>query len=83
LEIDQVPVSSVLFFENNDELLLYNSGFNPAYKQYSVGLLLKSLLIKYAIKTEKKRVDFLRGGERYKYDLGSQDRFLYSAVIDL
>lgn len=83
LTIENKHVASVFMFVNDTDLLLYNSGFDPAYKYYSVGLLIHAYLIKHAIKEKKKIYDFLRGNERYKYDLGAVDMPLYHISIPL
>lgn len=77
LSLNNSVSASVLLFENTDQVLMYNSGYDPEQKFYSVGLLLKAWIIKYAIESGKKVVDFLRGNERYKYDLGAKDVKLY------
>jgi len=83
LFIDNVPAASVLFFESKDRMLLYNSGYDPEQKYYSVGLLLIAQLIHHAIDNKKKVFDFLRGNERYKYDLGGKDVKLYKFIFTL
>lgn len=65
--------AAVLCFRGEDETLLYNSGYDPAYREFSVGLLSKALALQRAIEQGKKRFDFLRGHERYKYELGAVD----------
>lgn len=70
-------IAATLSFIFGGEVLLYNSGFDATYNNLSPGLLLKVNLIKRAIENGKKRFDFLRGGERYKYDLGGRERKLY------
>lgn len=81
LFINNEPAASVFYFENEEEILLYNSGYNPEQKYYSPGLLLIAHLIKFAIENRKKRFDFLRGGERYKYDLGGKDTRLFQFIF--
>jgi len=83
LKLEDKPVASVMTFESDEEVWLYNSGFDPEFSYYSVGLLLKSYKIKKAIESGKRRYDFLRGSERYKYELGGVDRQLYKIVIEL
>lgn len=77
LSIEEKEVSSVLVFENDEQILLYNSGFDPSFGYYSVGLLGKAFILKHTIKEEKHVYDFLRGNERYKYDLGAHDLPLF------
>lgn len=83
LTLNNTVAASVLLFENDEQVLLYNSGYDPEQKFYSVGLLLKAWIIKYAIESNKKVVDFLRGNERYKYDLGARDVKLYRFTVNL
>ncbi|MBI3977706.1 MAG: GNAT family N-acetyltransferase [Chloroflexi bacterium] len=73
LEIGGVRAAAAVSFETEREVLLYNSGYDPAFAHLSIGLLLKALGVKGAIERGKSRYDFLRGNERYKYDLGARD----------
>lgn len=77
LQYEGRMISAVLFFDYNNEYLLYNSGFDPQYLYLSPGVVSKTLLIKEAIEKGKKKLDFLRGNEKYKYDLGGIKRNLY------
>ena len=43
MELNGERVASAICFDYGKARLLYNSGFNPAYSYYSVGLLLKAL----------------------------------------
>lgn len=83
LSIEGKPAAAIFYFETDTELLLYNSGYDPAQKFYSVGLLLTAHLIRKSIEEHKKNFDFLRGNERYKYDLGGKDERLYRFVFHL
>ncbi len=74
-------VAAVVCFRTEDELLLYNSGYDPAYAGLSVGLLSKALALERAIQLGYKRFDFLRGAEPYKYDLGARDFRVYRCLI--
>jgi len=77
LALDGQRVAATLCVEHGDELWLYNSGFDRDYAQQSVGLALKAFCIEDAIARGKRKVDFLRGREPYKYDLGAQDVPVY------
>jgi CelD/BcsL family acetyltransferase involved in cellulose biosynthesis len=74
-------VAGVLCFRDDTNVLLYNSGYDPAYREYSVGLLSKALVLRKAIEEGKKSFDFLRGAEPYKYDLGARDVNVYRCII--
>ena len=81
MEIEGEKVASVLCFDYDSKRFLYNSGFNPEYGYFSVGLLLKAMSLKSAIEDNKIYYDFLRGDESYKYHLGGMDQHLYNMVI--
>ena len=81
LELDGVRVAACINFDYGDAYLLYNSGYDPAYSQLSVGFINKAWSIKDAIESGKRTFDFLRGTERYKYDLGAEDRSIYTIRI--
>jgi len=70
LELDAEPVAASMCFDFNSARHLYNSGFDPRFRSLSVGLMCKILSIKDAIETGRKRYDFLKGAETYKYRLG-------------
>lgn len=65
----------------NGSLLLYNSGFDPAVREASPGVVLLARCIEGAIRDGMREYDFLRGRERYKYDLGGRDRVVYRATV--
>ena len=77
LRYNNENIAAILLLFQKNEMLLYNSGFEPKYSYLSPGLTLKAYSIKEAIERGIKWYDFLRGGERYKYDLGGKERKLY------
>lgn len=81
MELAGSPVAASLCFDYGPSRLLYNSGYNPDFSYYSVGLLLNALCLRDAIDQDKKYFDFLRGPEPYKYHLGGQDHTLYQMVV--
>ena len=81
LEVGDVRVASCICFDYADAYLLYNSGYDPEYSFLSVGLLNKAFCIKEAIEMGRETFDFLRGTERYKYDLGGNNSSVYQMLI--
>jgi CelD/BcsL family acetyltransferase involved in cellulose biosynthesis len=73
LEFNASPVAAVMCFDYEDNIYLYNSGYDPQYSSLSVGLLSKVLCIRDSIERGKKRFDFLKGREAYKYRLGGRE----------
>ena len=80
LEVGGRRVASCICFDYDGAYLLYNSGYDPDYASLSVGLLNKALCIQEAIERGRVRFEFLRGSERYKYNLGAVDRIVYRMV---
>lgn len=81
LDVDGKRVACAICFDCWDHFHLYNSGYDPDYASLSVGLLCKAFCIREGILEGKRRFDFLRGAEPYKYDLGGQDVPIYRCVI--
>ena len=81
LEIEGQVVATSLCFDYDESRLLYNSGYNPEFSYYSVGLLLNAICLRDAIEGGAHYFDFLRGPEPYKYHLGGQNHILYQMVV--
>ena len=81
LEVEGRPVATSLCFDYASSCLLYNSGYDPEYGFYSVGLLLNALCLREAIERGIEYFDFLRGSESYKHHLGGRPRNLYQMVV--
>ena len=74
-------VASVFQFRSGGALLLYNSGYDPAHRAANPGLVLIARSIGQAVDEGCTEYDFLRGTERYKYDLGGVDRVVYRLTV--
>lgn len=75
------PLATFITLEWDGTVGLYNSGFHPDRAALSPGLVLLGHVIRDAIVRGKRRFDFLRGEERYKYDFGPQPEDLYRVTI--
>lgn len=78
-----VDVASVFQFRTDHALLLYNSGYDPAHRAAHPGLVLIARSIGQAVDEGCTEYDFLRGRERYKYDLGGVDRVVYRLTVSV
>ena len=74
LRVNAKPAAAVFCFDAGTHLYMYNSGYDPAYSNLSVGIVSKALVLQWAIEHGKIGIDFLRGNEPYKYDLGAADQ---------
>jgi CelD/BcsL family acetyltransferase involved in cellulose biosynthesis len=81
LELDKKPVAATMCFDYKDTVYLYNSGYEPGYGWLSVGVISKALCIKDSIERHRKRFDFLKGAEAYKFQLGGQELPLYKCSL--
>jgi CelD/BcsL family acetyltransferase involved in cellulose biosynthesis len=81
LHLNAKPAASVLCFDAGSHLYLYNSGYDPALAGLSVGLVSKAQCLGWAIENGKQGLDFLRGNEPYKYDLGAQDQEIFTLTV--
>jgi CelD/BcsL family acetyltransferase involved in cellulose biosynthesis len=83
LELAGKPLAMVMYFDYNGNIYLYNSAYNPDYKQFSVGIISKALCIRNSLIERKGRFDFLKGPEQYKLYLGGKEIPLFSCEIIL
>jgi CelD/BcsL family acetyltransferase involved in cellulose biosynthesis len=74
-------VASVFQFLTGGATLLYNSGYDPSLRAANPGLVLIARCIGQAVDEGCAEYDFLRGTERYKYDLGGVDRVVYRLTV--
>lgn len=80
--MDGKPAAATLSFIEDGVSFLYNSGFDRECCQ-NAGFYLKTMSIKRAIENGLKEYNFLQGSERYKYDLGGKDFFVYTIYLRL
>jgi len=73
LRLNDTSAAAALCFDYRDTVYLYNSGYDPRYSSLSAGLLCKILSIRHSIEIGRKRYDFLKSAEDYKYRLGGKE----------
>ena len=83
LELDGTPAAALMYFDYNSTVYLYNNGYDRRFRSLSVGLLSKVLSIKESIGRGRKKYDFLKGDEAYKYRLGGKAIPLYRCQIQI
>ncbi len=82
LDFDGEPAATLWCFDYQDGLLLYNSGFNAEkFSGMSIGNVLTSYSIQDAIKLGKKKYDFLRGAEEYKFRYAATPHPVYDLLV--
>jgi CelD/BcsL family acetyltransferase involved in cellulose biosynthesis len=73
--------AGLLNFSYADEVLFYNSAFSPMFSSYNPGFYLFIQSIKEAVSEKKKRADFLRGREKYKYYFGGKTGKIFDLTL--
>lgn len=82
IRVNGVITASMLNFDYDNQILVYNSGYDPAqYAVLSPGIVLLSYCIRHAIETGRTRFDFLRGDEEYKFRFGAQRTTIHNVLM--
>jgi CelD/BcsL family acetyltransferase involved in cellulose biosynthesis len=68
-------------FVEDNAVYCYMQGFDPAYVDFSPGVLVLEAVMRDAIREGRPVVDFLRGREPYKYSWGAQDQPTFRMII--
>lgn len=82
IELNGIKAAAMLCFDYNNEFLLYNSGYDPEqFAHLSPGNVLTAYTIQEAIRLGRRRYDFLRGDEVYKFRFGAQAEPVFDLTI--
>lgn len=81
LDIGEQTVAATFGFEVFNRVYLYNSAYEPDFARLSPGFVLVSQLVKRSIESGLEAFDFLRGPERYKYQLGAAPVPLFNVRV--
>ena len=73
LYVGKAQAAGTLYFDYDDRIYLYNSGYAAQYAGMNAGLVSKLFTIHQAIADGKKVFDFLKGSEIYKSRLGGRE----------
>ena len=82
LDVAERPIAAFVMLEWEDTVGLYNSGFAPERAALSPGLVLLAGVVRDAIERGRRRFDFLRGEERYKYEFGPSAEEVHAVTIE-
>ena len=66
-------VWSMLAFDDGETCFLYNAGMDPASSDVSPGITGTAMYFQDRLAAGRRRFDFLRGDEPYKYEWGAKD----------
>jgi CelD/BcsL family acetyltransferase involved in cellulose biosynthesis len=82
LTLNKEPIASLYMLTKEDTYYYYIGGFAPEYKKFSPGSVILYKIIEEAFKYGINKIDFLRGGEAYKYKWGAADTYVYILFLN-
>ncbi len=82
VELGGRPAAAVLSFQYGGVRYLYNNGFDPEFRDLSIGIVSKVWDIRDAIAEGAARYEFLKGTETYKFRLGGREVPLVRCVAE-
>lgn len=74
-------IAASIHFETADSVLYYNAGVDPDARDLSPGVVMVERLVRRALELGKRRIDFLRGDEGYKYEWGAADEPIQRLLV--
>ena len=74
-------IAAGVHFETADGYLYYNAGVDPDARDLSPGVVMVYAYVQRAIEAGKRRLDFLRGNEPYKYEWGAVDEPIQRLLV--
>ncbi len=81
LTVGERRIAAGITFEDRDTLGYYNAGVDPEARDLSPGVLMIAKYVERAIATGRRRLDFLRGDEPYKYEWGAIDEPIQRLLV--
>ncbi len=75
------PAAGIISFRSAVGTLAWGAGYDPAQSAWSPGVVSFAMAIRDAISRGERVFDFLRGEQRYKYDLGAVDHPLHQLTL--
>ena len=74
-------IAAGVWFEDAEAWYLYNAGVDPEARELSPGVLMSAKAIQAAIAAGRRRFDYLRGDEPYKYGWGAVDEPIQRLLV--
>jgi CelD/BcsL family acetyltransferase involved in cellulose biosynthesis len=81
LSVGDRRIAAGIHLETADSVLYYNAGVDPDAYDLSPGVVLIAKYVERALADGKRRFDFLRGDEGYKYEWGAVDEPIQRLLV--
>ncbi len=83
LQIDGKIASGIIALTQGDVQMLWNTGMDDAFREWSPGIVLFGMVFRRAIELQQPTIDLLLGLMPYKYSLGAVEKPLNQLVLKL
>jgi CelD/BcsL family acetyltransferase involved in cellulose biosynthesis len=81
LEVDGRRIAAGVGFDDAGSVYYYNAGVDPDARDLSPGVVMVERYMRDALSRGKRRLDFLRGDEPYKYEWGAVDEPIQRLLV--
>ena len=81
LRVGGSVAASMFGYRESDAYYLYNSAYDPRYREASPGVVALYKLIDHLVGAGCRRIDLLKGDEIYKFRMGAQSRPLHRVSL--
>ncbi len=81
LRVGDRRIAAGVHLETADSYLYYNAGVDPDARDLSPGVVMVAKYVERALAAGKRRLDFLRGNEPYKYEWGAVDEPIQRLLV--
>ena len=78
---EDAPIASLIVGRYDRTEYFYNVAYAPAYAAASPGYYVFDQAIRRAISSGRDEVDFLRGGEKYKFEFGAESGRIFNLIL--
>lgn len=75
-------IASGVHFDDGDAISYYNAGVDPDARDLSPGVVMVARYLELALSLGRRRLDFLRGDEAYKYEWGAVDEPIDRILVE-
>jgi hypothetical protein len=81
LTVGERRIAAGVHFETEDGYLYFNAGVDPDARDLSPGVVMVARYMEQALAEGRRRIDFLRGNEPYKYEWGAEDEPIQRLLV--
>jgi hypothetical protein len=81
LTIGDRRIAAAVHFDDGETHYYYNAGVDPDARDLSPGVVMVAKLVERALAEGRRRLDFLRGDEAYKYEWGAVDEPIQRLLV--